>query len=819
MRDAHTESKIIPNQYNKESNDNESEDDNENETHSNLSEDFMMDEYDDDDGESEEYAVNVNKVSHNANSNRRTSYKCKKCVLTFNNKDEYYVHQKDNHIKREKLLECKLCPFVTEYKHHHEYHIKNHFKMKPFKCSYSNCKYSCNNQSMLNSHVKSHKSFYQFHCKNCNYATKYMHSFKLHLRKNNHEKGITLNEDGSVNNDIIIDIHGTRRGPKRKSRKLDDNALQNINNNNCITQTIKKTIHHEPETEYNNNVTLSSNNGSSRSNSPLTNVNYNNNNNENYYLNTKLFVYSHMASMMNEKTPEIWVKDTNTLVDSFKQFGKVNEAIVPEVVDLSESAEEPTDMHIDAEAPLDLSKSFEVKPQPAIMDLIKTVNAFTNKETCNSSDIDKSTLQTNGNQKSNSADISQALIKIENKVKTSADMIRIVGKNNYNIAQGNVYKNKNKIKLCKNSEKSVKNAIERKLKANELKNEIKISHINNNKVIELAKTETNQVPVSIETPLMKINQNQIENVETNEGKCDIKVNNKMEEPINEISNNDDVALGEPKSSPESQIAESVSLSEANKQAISTNKNRRRKGKAYKLQITNDYLADENEDSVNEDLKNEEPIPKTVMETPKTLGEDILKNQSKLPSSYEIQMDYLKQIQNQYLKTFQNNKCLENCAPVLPPMSQNNTILTNINNNINSSPLFDAQSQILSNYPQLGGHDFMGSHLKSLERINSHLLQNSVNMQSRHKAGLKSMDNFLAKKADAPFNPFLNRSNEALNKRLWYKCELCDIQYLDELIYSIHMRYHNVEHPYKCNLCGLQTGNKLQFNLHIIQTPH
>ena len=31
------------------------------------------------------------------------------------------------HIKPEKLLSCPKCIFVTEYKHHLEYHLRNHY--------------------------------------------------------------------------------------------------------------------------------------------------------------------------------------------------------------------------------------------------------------------------------------------------------------------------------------------------------------------------------------------------------------------------------------------------------------------------------------------------------------------------------------------------------------------------------------------------------------------------------------------------------------------------------------------------------------------
>ncbi|VDK84053.1 unnamed protein product [Dibothriocephalus latus] len=35
-------------------------------------------------------------------------------------------------------MDCPHCPFVTEYKHHLEYHIRNHLGSKPYKCSKCN---------------------------------------------------------------------------------------------------------------------------------------------------------------------------------------------------------------------------------------------------------------------------------------------------------------------------------------------------------------------------------------------------------------------------------------------------------------------------------------------------------------------------------------------------------------------------------------------------------------------------------------------------------------------------------------------------------
>ncbi|XP_050302776.1 protein hunchback [Anthonomus grandis grandis] len=140
-------------------------------------------------------------------------HKCKQCEFVAYTKLEFWEHSKV-HIKGDKILKCPKCPFVTEYKHHLEYHILNHAGAKPFKCQH--CDYSCVNKSMLNSHLKSHSKVYQYRCANCHYETKYCHSLKLHLRKYGHKPAMVLNPDGSPNPLPIIDVYGTRRGPKIK---------------------------------------------------------------------------------------------------------------------------------------------------------------------------------------------------------------------------------------------------------------------------------------------------------------------------------------------------------------------------------------------------------------------------------------------------------------------------------------------------------------------------------------------------------------------------------------------------------------------------
>lgn len=134
---------------------------------------------------SENLETSVNENESNTDVlNQTKMYKCKQCVFICVNKEDYWLHQRHVHIKPEKLLECSKCQFVTEYKHHLEYHLRNHMGSKPYKCS--QCEYACVNLSMLRSHLKSHSKAIQYNCAECSYSTKYYNSLKAHMDKFSH---------------------------------------------------------------------------------------------------------------------------------------------------------------------------------------------------------------------------------------------------------------------------------------------------------------------------------------------------------------------------------------------------------------------------------------------------------------------------------------------------------------------------------------------------------------------------------------------------------------------------------------------------------
>ncbi|KAM0737272.1 Protein hunchback [Formica fusca] len=155
---------------------------------------------------------------------------CKQCNFVATTKIEYWEHMRC-HIKG---FTCSECSFVTKYKHHMNHHwLSVHDGSKPFKCK--KCSYTCVSKSMLTSHLKKHSNIYPYRCANCTYKTKFCNALKKHLRKKDHQPAMVLNADGSPNPFSIIDVYGTKRGPKQKpSAEKQDELNQNTDQSMTI---------------------------------------------------------------------------------------------------------------------------------------------------------------------------------------------------------------------------------------------------------------------------------------------------------------------------------------------------------------------------------------------------------------------------------------------------------------------------------------------------------------------------------------------------------------------------------------------------------
>lgn len=53
----------------------------------------------------------------------------------------------------------------------------------------------------------------------------------------------------------------------------------------------------------------------------------------------------------------------------------------------------------------------------------------------------------------------------------------------------------------------------------------------------------------------------------------------------------------------------------------------------------------------------------------------------------------------------------------------------------------------------------------------------------------------------------------------HKCQHCDIQFSDNILYTIHMGCHGYEHPFQCNICGSMCRDKYDFACHYARGHH
>lgn len=150
-------------------------------------------------------------------------------------KKELWMHMRKNH---KYPLACRLCPFVTEPKHHMVYHwLGDHTKLRPFKCEEANCSYSCVAKSMLNSHAVRHWNVHQYNCKDCPFKARLLHAMKKHMREKNHTHVLVLNEDGTQNETAVIDVHSKKRGPRRNTlaKNQDKSDQSDLNQSSSST--------------------------------------------------------------------------------------------------------------------------------------------------------------------------------------------------------------------------------------------------------------------------------------------------------------------------------------------------------------------------------------------------------------------------------------------------------------------------------------------------------------------------------------------------------------------------------------------------------
>nr|XP_043869640.1 zinc finger protein Pegasus-like isoform X2 [Solea senegalensis]XP_043869641.1 zinc finger protein Pegasus-like isoform X2 [Solea senegalensis]XP_043869642.1 zinc finger protein Pegasus-like isoform X2 [Solea senegalensis] len=58
-----------------------------------------------------------------------------------------------------------------------------------------------------------------------------------------------------------------------------------------------------------------------------------------------------------------------------------------------------------------------------------------------------------------------------------------------------------------------------------------------------------------------------------------------------------------------------------------------------------------------------------------------------------------------------------------------------------------------------------------------------------------------------------------DQQLMHSCQHCDINFPDNILYTIHMGCHGYEHPFQCNICGHMCIDKYDFACHFARGQH
>ncbi|XP_006818010.2 uncharacterized protein LOC102803342 [Saccoglossus kowalevskii] len=53
----------------------------------------------------------------------------------------------------------------------------------------------------------------------------------------------------------------------------------------------------------------------------------------------------------------------------------------------------------------------------------------------------------------------------------------------------------------------------------------------------------------------------------------------------------------------------------------------------------------------------------------------------------------------------------------------------------------------------------------------------------------------------------------------YKCEHCQIIFLDHVMFTIHMGCHGFHNPLQCNICGFRSNDRYEFTSHLTRGDH
>ncbi|ELT95140.1 hypothetical protein CAPTEDRAFT_224454 [Capitella teleta] len=145
--------------------------------------------------------LNVHKHVHKEKMNK---FKCNQCSFTSSNNASIHIHRQ---VHSQGSVLCDICGFAYNDKSTLSKHKRVHDISRPFACTFPECRWRFNSETMCKAHIRAHTTEGKFRCSQCGYIFRHKHHLIRHEMNihNIHRDKNTACETDSV----IVEPHLT----------------------------------------------------------------------------------------------------------------------------------------------------------------------------------------------------------------------------------------------------------------------------------------------------------------------------------------------------------------------------------------------------------------------------------------------------------------------------------------------------------------------------------------------------------------------------------------------------------------------------------
>ena len=109
---------------------------------------------------------------------RRKFFECEKCEYTTHISSDFEYHMQQH----KKPHQCPLCDYVAKRHYHITLHMRTHTKVRPYKCTYPDCKYAARQKQHLRRHIQTrHMKLKPYACIYCSYKSAHKTCLTAHI--------------------------------------------------------------------------------------------------------------------------------------------------------------------------------------------------------------------------------------------------------------------------------------------------------------------------------------------------------------------------------------------------------------------------------------------------------------------------------------------------------------------------------------------------------------------------------------------------------------------------------------------------------------